>query len=184
MKTLVIDGSVAPGGDVRALLSPLLRALPGEIRVLSQADGISPCCDCRRCRRQPGCAIPDGMREIYPYLLSCDSVILASPIWFASLSGPALSIASRLQTFYAAASFRREKIPFSAKKGVILLTGARADTASAPLAAASLILRTAGVSRADQYTVTSLDTDRVSAAEDARARDEIERAALFLQGRL
>lgn len=184
MKTIVIDGSVSPRGDVHALLDPLLRQLPGEIRILSHADGIQPCCDCRRCYRQPGCAIPDAMQEMYPYILSCDNVILSSPIWFASLSGPLLCIASRMQTFFAARRFRAEATPLPGKKGVILLSGARENTAASPLAAASLILRTMGVERKNQYIVTSLDTDRIPAARDAAAQREAERAACFLRGEM
>ena len=140
MKTLVIIGSTRRGGDTDVLLSALLSELPGEVRILSASDGIEPCRDCRFCWSQEGCVIRDGMAETMEWLRACDAVVVASPIWFASLSGPLLNIVSRMQTLFAARRFRGETVEMCPKRGAILLCGAQKKTAEAPRRAAEIIL--------------------------------------------
>lgn len=88
MKTLLLFGSLKKNGDTAALAGAFVRHLEGEVRTLSASSSISPCLDCRFCWSHPGCSIPDEMQDVVPYWKECDNVVLASPIWFSSLSGP------------------------------------------------------------------------------------------------
>lgn len=176
MKTFVIQGSPRKDGDTQALLDAFLQKLHGEVRVVGAQDDIAPCCDCRYCWEHPGCAIRDGMQEIYGYLQECDNVVLASPIWFSSLSGPLLNIASRMQTLFAG-RFRRGERQEPTKNGVLILTGAQRETRAAPEASALVILRTMGVKKPLVATVASLDTDRLSARQDEEALCAAQEAA-------
>ena len=74
-------------------------------------------------------------------------MVLASPIWFSSLSGPLLSLASRFQTLFAARHFRQEPAGGKRKNGVILLTGAEQGTEAAPIQTALTILKHLHVER-------------------------------------
>ena len=121
MKTLIINGSPRKNGDTAALIDELTQHLSGEVRIISCYDNISPCLDCRFCWKNEGCAVKDDMQEIYEYLTDCDNVVLASPVWFSSLSGPALNLASRFQTYFSARRFRNVQIERTPKKGLILL---------------------------------------------------------------
>lgn len=180
MKTLIINGSTNPHGDTAALLAALTERLQGEVQTLSCADAIRPCCDCRRCWQSAGCSIPDAMQAFYPYLLVCDSIVLASPIWFSSLSGPLLTIASRLQTLFAASFFRREKLAMQPKRGAILLAGAQKGTEAAPLATARILLKNLQIRPDELAVVCSMDTDRLPAAQDMRALQAAREAADWL----
>lgn len=101
MKTLIFNGSPKKNGDTEVLVNELAKKLIGEVKIISCFNNISPCVDCRFCWSNTGCSINDEMQEVYSYLDDCDNVVLASPIWFSSLSGPLLNLTSRMQTKFA-----------------------------------------------------------------------------------
>ena len=169
MKTLVINGSPRKNGDTQALIDEFVKHLHGEVRVISWEDDISPCIDCRHCWTKPGCAIDDDMQEVYEYLEVCNNVAIASPIWFSSLSGPMLNIASRVQSYFAAGHFRGEKSRLKRKDGVILLAGAERGTEAAPIKNALTIMKLMNVRRPCAAVVTAMDTNEIPAKEDAAA---------------
>ena len=87
MYTLVLNGSPRPGGDTDALCEAFARSVRGRAEtVRAYGADVSPCLDCRACRRTPGCRVHDGMDEIYPKLKACDGLILASPVYFGTIS--------------------------------------------------------------------------------------------------
>lgn len=124
MKTLILNGSPHPDGDTAALIGIVRESLTGEARVVdAYRCGVSPCVDCRYCWERPGCAIDDGMGEIYEYIRECDNILIASPIYFSELTGRLLDLGSRLQTFFCARHFRGvEPVP-SPKRGAVILVG-------------------------------------------------------------
>lgn len=176
MKTLVINGSPKKNGDTQALLDAFLAELKGDVKIVTWQDDISPCVDCRACWIKPGCTIRDDMQEVYDYLIDCDNVVLASPIWFSSLSGPMLNIASRLQTLFMG-RFRRGEKHEPDKNGVLILTGAQPETKDGPEASAMTIMRNMQVKKPLAAKVYSLDTDRLPARQDAQALADARGAA-------
>ena len=179
MKTLIINGSPRRGGDTEVLINALTANLKGEIRTVSWKDDISPCIDCRWCWNNDGCALQDDMQDIYEYWRDCDNVVLASPIWFSSLSGPALNIASRFQPSFMARS--RRKIPSPAtKNGVLIFTGGQPGTEEAPEKSARIILRNMNVKTPLVAVIKSMNTDNVPARDDMAALAAAEAAALAL----
>lgn len=89
-----------------ALIGALCAALPGEVkRIDAYRANVQPCTGCRHCRTQVGCAIDDGMQEIYRDIAVADCIVLASPVYFSCLTGPLMSLLSRLQVFYTAQRF-------------------------------------------------------------------------------
>lgn len=179
MKTLIINGSPRKGGDTEALINALTAQLEGEIRTIGWRDDISPCVDCRWCWENDGCAIRDGMQAVYEYWRECDNVVFASPVWFSSLSGPALNIASRFQMSFIA-RFRR-KIPSPAvKNGVLILVGAQPGTEAIPEQNARTILRNMNVKVPLIAVIKSMNTDNVPAKDDMAALEMAQRAAMEL----
>ena len=100
MKTLLLNGSPHPSGDTAALVAHLFSRFP-ETHGIHQIDaytaGIAPCCDCRYCWRADGCCIRDSMNGLIDELDSFDNILIASPVYFSTLTPPLLSVASRLQ---------------------------------------------------------------------------------------
>ena len=43
--------------------------------------------DCRYCWHKKGCSIKDGMRDIYQKIEEADNIVLASPMYFHSITG-------------------------------------------------------------------------------------------------
>jgi len=182
MKTLIFFGSPKQDGDTAALVQEFTAHLDGEIKVISNADDIAPCTDCRYCWHKPGCSIADEMQGMYPYIEACDNVVIASPIWFSSLSGPALNLASRLQTLFAARRFRKDPVKMKEKNGVIILVGGQPGTEIGPTQAALTILKLMNVCRPDAEKIYSLNTDRVPAGKDAAALARCREVAKRLNG--
>ena len=180
MKTLIFNGSPRKNGDTAKLLEKLCATLEGEVRIVRAYDcDISPCVDCRYCWKHSGCAVNDKMQEIYPYFESCDNVVIASPIWFSSLSGPTLDITSRFQTYFAGRFFRKEQQPVE-KNGVLIFVGAQPGTEEAPEKSALTIMRTMLVRRPMVATVRCMNTDKIPAAEEQEALAQVREAAEML----
>ena len=85
------------------LLRALSARLPGQTRYV-QAYGadVQPCLDCRACWTGGGCVVRDGMDKVYEALSWANAVVIGSPLYYSELTGPLLSLASRLQCYYAA----------------------------------------------------------------------------------
>lgn len=173
MKTLIINGSPKKNGDTAALINELVRHLDGEVKIISHRDNISPCIDCRFCWKKSGCAVQDDMQAVYRYLTDCDNVVIASPVWYSSLSGITLNIGSRLQMYFAARRFRNETIYRKPKKGLILLVGGNKGTEAQPLETARMLLRLCGAAKDEIQAVTSMNTDELPAAQDENALSQV-----------
>ena len=124
MKTLILNGSPRKNGDTSSLIEEVTKNIVGEYRIVdAYRCNISPCSDCRYCWENNGCCINDEMQEIYGYIQECDNIIIASPIYFSELTGKLLDVGSRLQAYFCAAFFRKEKPIVKPKKGAVILVG-------------------------------------------------------------
>ncbi len=183
MKTLILFGSPRQDGDTAFLTGMLREGLEGEIYTVdAYGEDISPCVDCRFCRAHYGCALKDGMDRVYDLVRECDNAVIASPIYFAGLTGRTLDVASRLQTFFSAARFRGEDARLKPKKGGIILTGGGSGGADRAAYTARLILRHVNC-REIFPPVCSLKTDTVPARRDRDAAEGIKAMAEFLNVR-
>jgi multimeric flavodoxin WrbA len=185
MKTLILNGSPRKNGDTASLLRLLTGQLEGEVRVVDTfRSGISGCIDCRYCREHPGCAIKDGMQELYPYIEGCDNILIASPVYFSEVTPPVLSLGSRLQAYYSARKFRKEPVSIRPKRGAVLLVGGGDGRPDRAYETARLLLRCMGAKEILPM-MGSFSTDDIPAVEDAEAVRQVgEIAAVFnrLQG--
>lgn len=124
MKTLIINGSPRTGGDTASLVDTARKKIVGECKIVdAYRCEISPCIDCRYCRKHEGCAVKDGMQEVYDYIQACDAILIASPIYFSELTGKLLDVGSRLQTYFCARYFRKTEPIAKRKRGAVVLVG-------------------------------------------------------------
>ncbi len=180
MKTLIINGSARRGGNTDVLVAEFTKYLDGEFMTVTPDSRIAPCRNCGYCKTHAGCAICDEMTEVYRYFDECDNLVIASPVWFMTLTGDAINIASRLQTYWEAVHERGEKL--SEKNGVIILTGGIAGSEAPAEKAAKAIFVTAGVKVPEVAVVKSMNTDKTHAREDKKALAEARAAAEMLNG--
>lgn len=165
MKTVIFNGSPRTNGDTAALIRALSRHLPQPPRVIDayRAD-IRPCVDCRRCWNQLGCVIRDDMDDIYRDIIDAECIVIASPVYFSTLTGPLLSLMSRLQMFYTASRMQGVRLIEKNKVGGILLCGGGNGSPACAEEVARGLLRAMHASHVG--TVCTHHTDTLPAVED------------------
>ncbi len=179
-KTLIINGSPRTNGNTRFMIDLLSKKIIGKNNVVDAYYlNISPCVDCRRCRITEGCAIKDGMTEIYDCINGCDNIIIASPVYFGELTPPILSIGSRLQTYYCSSHFLHKEQILNHKKGGIILTGGGNGSGDNAVKTAGILLKQMGV-KTVYNPVFSLNTDKAPSSEDEEAITNVCKLADFL----
>ncbi|MCR5648992.1 MAG: flavodoxin family protein [Oscillospiraceae bacterium] len=172
MKTLIFNGSPRPEGNTAFLVNELRQVLEGETVVVNAfTANVSPCIDCRECWETHGCAIHDGMDEIYGHIFSADAIVIASPVYNCELTPPLLGIFSRLQNFYAALRFLGVRLMPMGRFGAVILTGGGDGSSAKAESSAKMFLRHMGAP--SKALVTSLKTDSLLAEDDDRAIEEI-----------
>lgn len=180
MQTIIFNGSPRKHGDTMALVAELMRHLDGETHVVNAYDGdIAACTDCRWCWQHPGCAIRDGMQRVYDLLEGADNVVIASPVYFSELNGQLLAVMSRLQTYYAARVIRKEPQPLTRKAGALILA-AGGDTYDWTLSTGTANVLFRMMNAESIGAVISSNTDKVPAAQDVAALNEVRLLALRL----
>ena len=91
-QVLVILGSPRRVGNSAALAARISRGAESagaEVETLFLQDlEISPCRGCNTCQKHDskGCAIKDDMQEIYPKLIRADAWVIASPVYWFTMS--------------------------------------------------------------------------------------------------
>ncbi|MBI4974861.1 MAG: flavodoxin family protein, partial [Candidatus Omnitrophica bacterium] len=129
MKILGISGSPRKGGNTDTLLD---KALEGAQSAGARVEKIAlndlnfkPCQECGGCDETGICVIDDDMQLVYRSLNSADAVIVASPIFFGSVTAQVKMMIDRLQSLWVlkyvlrkAATARRKR------KGIFLCVSA------------------------------------------------------------
>lgn len=180
MSTLVFNGSPRKNGDTAALLKILCDKL-GDCEIINAYDcEISPCIDCRFCAKQHGCSINDGWQKVDRLLHECDSVVIASPIYFSELTGQLLAVLSRLQQYYCDMKFRGEKYPFHGKRGGVILVGGGDGAPNRAEETARSLLHSMGCKEIHP-TVLCHNTDNVHAANEPNINEKLNALADFLK---
>lgn len=179
MKTLIFNGSPRPNGDTVSLIKELTGLMDGEFKVVdAYRCNISPCMDCRYCWKNSGCSINDEMQDVYRYIEDCDNIVIASPIYFAELTGRLLDVASRLQTYFCA-RFRNEEINIKPKKGAVILVGGGDGKIEKPYETACTLLHHMNCFNIHDV-VCSFNTNVVPAVQDEKALEGVKSIAEFL----
>lgn len=180
MKTLIINGSPRKNGDTTSLINILTEQLNGEYKIINAYySDISPCIDCQYCWENAGCSINDEMSKIYDYIVDCDNVVLASPIYFSQPTGKLLDVCSRFQTYFAAKHFRNQSPVIKSKKGAIILVGGGDGNPQKAYDTLTGILR--HINATDIYKlVGSFNTNELPVTEDIQALKNINGLIEFL----
>ncbi len=105
IKVLALCGSPRKDGNTAILLEEFIKGVKIEGAAVERLDiadlAIAPCRECLTCFRDGNCVLPDDMEEIYPRLLAADIVVLASPIFFYSVTGWSKALIDRCQALWA-----------------------------------------------------------------------------------
>ncbi len=130
LKVTAFNGSPREGGNTEILLKETLKPLyeAGHIIKVFNLNSITikPCQDCAGCLKTGACIYKDdAMCEIYDAIREADRIILASPIFFFSVSAQTKAMIDRCQAFWCEKYLLKKSIPAGpqGRKGLLLLVG-------------------------------------------------------------
>jgi multimeric flavodoxin WrbA len=134
MKVLALNGSPRRGGNIELLLAEALRGATeqsGEVTSYHlNSLSLTPCQQCGACDNTGSCIIADDMQAVHKDILSADRIIVASPIFFFSVSAQTKIVIDRCQAFWAQKYVHKKPIPAGVfgRKGLLLLVGGMKQT--------------------------------------------------------
>jgi multimeric flavodoxin WrbA len=127
LKVLGIMGSPRIKGNTELLLDEALkgaRSQQAEVeKIVVDKLKITPCREYYGCLQDGNCVIRDDMDDIYPKLLGADAIIVASPIFFYSVSAQMLAFISRCQALWAR-KYVLKNLDVPLRKGAFIAVGA------------------------------------------------------------
>jgi len=122
-QVLVILGSPRRMGNSAALAARISRGAESagaEVETLFLRDlEVSPCRGCNTCQKHDskGCAIKDDMQDIYPKLIRADAWVIASPVYWFTMSAQTKIFMDRC---YALPAYAEN--PFAGKRVAIAMS--------------------------------------------------------------
>jgi multimeric flavodoxin WrbA len=130
-RILAIYGSPRRKGNTARLLKQAVagaRQAGAEVEEVVLRDlKMSPCLEIYGCKKDGRCAIKDDFQELYDKLVSCQGLILASPIFFYAVSAHTKIMMDRCQSLWVKKYWIDER-PFGeldpAKKALFICLGA------------------------------------------------------------
>jgi multimeric flavodoxin WrbA len=126
MKQVVLFGSPNRSGQTMYVVQKFLQRLGGEYVLYNPYTmNFKPCNDCEYCHTRLGCCLQDDVQQMYRDLADCPRVIVASPMHFGMMTGPLLSLLSRLQFVFSNRARLGAPDPFSPKQGLFIMTAAQ-----------------------------------------------------------
>lgn len=130
-KILAVYGSPRRRGNTALLLKQAVKGVQdqgGSVEEIVLRDlKMSPCLEIYGCKSTGRCVIQDDFQRVYDQLLSCDGLILASPIFFYTVSSHTKILMDRCQSLWVK-KYWIEKAPLgigeSPRKGLFISVGA------------------------------------------------------------
>ena len=129
MKVIAFLGSPRKDGNTDLLLQETIKGieLSGQTVKTFRLNlmNIKPCQNCGGCDETGECIIDDDMTEIYHEIRNADRIILATPIFFFSVSAQTKILIDRCQSFWCEKYLLRKPIVEGeyGRKGLLLLAG-------------------------------------------------------------
>lgn len=130
-KILAIYGSPRRNGNTSLLLQKAVRGAReagAEVEEIVLRDlKMSPCLEIYGCKKDGRCVIEDDFQNVYDQILSCKGLMLASPIFFYTVSAHTKILMDRCQSFWVK-KYWIEETPLGKfepkRKGLFLSVGA------------------------------------------------------------
>ena len=124
MNVLGINGSPRIGGNTDVLLDQVLDGCRDKgaktEKIILNTLKFSACQECDKLRDDCACIVEDDMQPVYKKIQEADVVILASPIFFGSLSAQTKMMIDRFQCIWRARQIFKKDIFQKKRKGVFI----------------------------------------------------------------
>jgi multimeric flavodoxin WrbA len=127
LKVLGIMASPRLKGNTDLLLDEALRGAEEHgarvEKIIVDKLKIAPCREYYGCLKDGKCVIRDDMDDIYTKILDADAVIVATPIFFYTVSAQLMLLISRCQALWAR-KYVLKSLDIPVKKGALIAVGA------------------------------------------------------------
>jgi multimeric flavodoxin WrbA len=129
MKVIAFNGSPRRGGNTEMLLVEAIRGVKdqgGDVATYNlDSLKLRACLNCGKCDDAGLCVVKDDMQTIHREIRSADRIIVASPIFFFSVSAQTKIVIDRCQAFWAEKYVHKKPVPAGSfgRKGLLLLVG-------------------------------------------------------------
>ncbi|MEI8175465.1 MAG: flavodoxin family protein [Candidatus Omnitrophota bacterium] len=175
-KILVIAASPRRNGNSETLLDEAISALNGSRdgvkKIVLDDLTIAPCNGCHACFKTGRCVIKDDMQAFYKELLACETLVVASPIYFQGLPCQLKCVIDRCQALWSRKYILKkklvnDKIAKKRRAGAILVaasTGAK-NTFTGSIIVLKAWFKTMSIAYADEMLVEGLE-----AKDEARGK--------------
>lgn len=175
---LGIAGSPRRGGNSDALLEAALegaRDAGSETHVLVAAEaGLEPCQGCDACARTGECVKPDAWPDVFAEIDAADAIVVASPVYFATVPGVLKILYDRMQPYWVRAHvLKQPRLPRRPGAAILVRAGGDPYGFDAAEATTRSVLAVLGVDVIDVLKVSGVDEpgevmQRPEVMEDAR----------------
>ncbi|MHB1342148.1 MAG: flavodoxin family protein [Coriobacteriia bacterium] len=124
---LGIAGSPRRGGNSEQLLEACL-AGAGEsgartLTLVPSELSIHPCLGCNACSLTGTCVQRDAMRDVYPLIDAAAAIVIASPVFFATVPATLKILIDRMQPYWARTHVLGMSAPAKRPGGILLVRG-------------------------------------------------------------
>jgi multimeric flavodoxin WrbA len=110
--------------------------------------------------------------------MSCDRVIIASPLYFSMLTGSLMNVMSRLQMVFMQKYIKKQPLPIPPKKGLVLISGGGSTKNTVGVEQICRILMM-DFNVTEFETVMYINTDECSVLEDEQSLKALDKAKKF-----
>ncbi|MFH1996973.1 MAG: flavodoxin family protein [Candidatus Omnitrophota bacterium] len=163
MIVLGINGSPRRGGNTDIALEKALEGARSKgasvEKIVLNEIKFAPCQECEEVKDDGTCKVMDGFQMIYQKIREADAVIVASPIFFGSLSAQMKMMVDRFQCHWRVKYITKKKLWGAMRKGAFICIEAssRNDFLENAKSIAKNLFVTANLEYTDELLVTGVD---------------------------
>ncbi|NTV13782.1 MAG: flavodoxin family protein [Desulfobulbaceae bacterium] len=183
-KVLILEGSPRRGGNSQVLIDAVVRGIVragGKVERIRVAElKVAPCIGCGGCDKTGHCVVKDDMTRLYEKIVTARCLILASPVYFYSLTAQLKAVVDRGQALWSRKHLQAEKGLWqedSERKGYLVAVAATmgARVFEGSILTAKYFFDATGFAYGGELLVRGID----QRGEMASAQDELTRAEAF-----
>ncbi len=130
-RVLCIAGSPRRNGNTDRLLDALSAGVTeagGEaIRLVASQLTVEPCRACHACSRTGSCVIRDDMDDVFRAIDEAGAVVVATPVFFASVPSGLKALIDRCQPYWARRFVLHQELAKPLRPGAIVVVGGGGD---------------------------------------------------------
>jgi len=162
LKVLGIMGSPRLGGNTDLLLDEALKgARSGGAeteKIVVDRLKITPCKEIYHCLEDGTCPLKDDMTALYDKILAADAVIIASPIFFYTVSPQLMALISRCQALWSR-KYVLNDLDIPVKRGAFIAVGATkgANLFVGPKLTVSYFFKAINAEKKEELLIRSVD---------------------------